>query len=410
MTSITNVGNKVRLKFLLLLVFAFLAFQSVSTPVSALNMDFSVSQGQSFNFDVVKGPTTSGFRSRSFTGTGGFTGGFPFTRTGTGTAGSFGGFGGFGNFLDINNNDFNLRPQIRVPATGTIYQVILTQLPTNNTEGSLEYDIPGQSSTPVSSYHGYGSPVISTDWAGWNSELNTIITSIKALSNVKDASLSIATDSATELKTSITIDVNPPTFTNSTTSTSGFNFQISNIVMTQIVTYQKSNGLRVSYTLITQFTTQNGQQSSTTEIDYTTASTRIAPSGSNSNDMLLFVGVVGVIVLPLGAIVVYRYKNRNISQAEVIKKSSIKQKALVDDLKLRLQNSKNPTKSKEIKISPTDELKLRLQNAETTKASNTDLPGNMTNPLTSIRSNSPMSNPPKIAGEPSKTKFKSRRR
>lgn len=330
-------------KLLLLVFFTTFVLASLIVPSTALNRTYEVQQGNTYNFDVISDGRNQGSRPAGFTGTRSFPftrtgsgfGNFNFSRTGTGFGNGF--FGTFGNFYYTN---FDIRPSFgQVPTTGTIYSVTLTTLPTNSTEGDFTYNIPGQSSIDVSSYYAYGEPVISSDWAGWKTELTNDITTIKASSGVKSASLSITSDTSSQFSTSIKIDINPPTITNTFTS-SGFNFQISNIQLTQQVTYDKATGIRQDFKLTTAITTSSGQRTQSEQIDYTTQSTRVAPvSSSSNNNMLLFLGVLAVIVIPLAGIFVYRAKQKGPSQAQVLKYSEIKQKSLVDDLKLRLQNA-----------------------------------------------------------------------
>ncbi|MFW9928974.1 MAG: hypothetical protein ACFFD1_06260 [Candidatus Thorarchaeota archaeon] len=310
---------------------------------SALNRNnLSLKQGDTFDFEVINDGRSQnqGFRSRTFTGTGSFpftrTGSFPFTRTGSGNFGN----GFFGNLGSVSYENFVLRPSVPVPTTGTIYAVVLKQLPSNDSEGILTYDIPGQQSRDITTYYAYGDPIISTDWSGWKTELTNIITDMNTQATIKFASMSINYDTADYFGTTISVELNPTT----TTSTSGFNFQISNIVFTQTIRYEKSTGKRLEYSLTSQFTTQNGEQTSTAEINFTTAATRLAPAGSDlSSNIILIVAVIGTFIVAGAGMFFYRSSKKPTSHVDVIQKANIKEKALLDDLKLRLQNANTNT-------------------------------------------------------------------
>lgn len=130
----------------------------------------------------------------------------------------------------------------------------------------------------------------------------------------------------------------PPTFNN----TNGFNFQISSIELVQNIRYDRNSGIRQNYSLTSQITAQNGQRTQTTEIDYTTQNTRVAPSSSNSGiNNILIIGLIAIVILPMVGLFVYRSKFQVKNQSKIIKRSDLKQKALVDDLKSRLQNVEN---------------------------------------------------------------------
>lgn len=384
-----------------LVLFIFFIIFPLTISGFALDRSYAVHQGETFNFDVI-----SGQNPNQSSGFGGFTrtGSFPFTRTGsipfTRPSSGFGN-GFFGNFGNFNYTNFVVRPSFRVPTTGTIYSVTLTQLPTNTTQGDFTYNIPGQQSTDVSSYYAYGEPIVSIDWNGWQSELNNVVTKIKTLSTVQSASITIDPNVGGQFSSSITIDITPPTFNN----TNGFNFQISSIELVQNIRYDRNTGIRQSYSLTSQITNQNGQRTQTTEIDYTTQNTRVAPGSSNSTiNNILMIGLIAIVILPMVGLFIYRTKQKGRSQLEIIKRADLKQKALVDDLKSRLQNVEN--KGSKFNNSGKQDIKI---SAKPSSTPNQNLPSK-NEPLFKNLDYSKSSLPGKSSKEGNKTKFKARRR
>ncbi|MHA2362677.1 MAG: hypothetical protein ACXAC7_01870 [Candidatus Hodarchaeales archaeon] len=233
--------------------------------------------------------------------------------------------------LEVKN--FILRPLLRpTPAEGTIYSINVVKLPSNSSMGTIKYEIPEQGTEYFDTNFVLGDPVISTDWDGWNTEINQIITDLNSLEAVKSAKLTEINNNNMYFETKITIEMDV-TILPSDENRGSF----ESVELTQQLRYNKATGIREILKLDSNMeSTERGNIVQTTFLKFTTSDPRVAPQPQNNSlfNYAIFAGLF--FFVGFGALFVVQNKNQSINQDVELKKSAIRQKTYIQDLKDKL--------------------------------------------------------------------------
>ncbi|MHA2246316.1 MAG: hypothetical protein ACXADY_15235 [Candidatus Hodarchaeales archaeon] len=218
------------------------------------------------------------------------------------------GFGFFGLGIDLDN--FTLFPIIEeIPSTGTVFAIKVLAIPNGTISGKISVSIRG-STTEYNTDFSYGSPIIFTDWNGWEDVLNKIeADAANSNDNIEKVNFDI-TKNSDDFQSKITFTMTIPE------ERQEF---MQEMVITQHVRYDKATGIQDLILIETKTTSSMmGEMVQKIQLEFTTKTFSLPDYSS----LLLMIGLGGIVVLSVGAFIV----NRSRRQTQVV------QKALVEDV------------------------------------------------------------------------------
>ncbi|MHA1995278.1 MAG: hypothetical protein ACW97Z_12110 [Candidatus Hodarchaeales archaeon] len=232
-------------------------------------------------------------------------------------------------FEEINFDNFILTPVVDpIPSAGTVYTIKILALPDETTIGQLGVTIRG-STKKYDTDFSYGSPIVFTDWNAWIENLDDLeINGASFNEDVDSISVEITTNSATFFQSKIIFAMAVP---------EELQDRIENMVITQIVRYDKTTGIQDLILVETLITSARGEMIQKIQLEFTTR----AATPADYSSLLLYLGL-GVVVISSGVFIVNRRhsQSQNLQKdlvRDVQRKTALKEKTRVLDIKARIE-------------------------------------------------------------------------